>query len=182
MNIQHTVVWQRRDQPGTEYFVLSQVDEIIQLRGDVIVALNGLPVAVQYTIRCDGSWRTREVLVREQLGTEERTLHLTVLDQQWLKGGQALDELRGCSDVDLGVTPSTNTLPIRRLNLSVGQAVDITAAWVRFPELTVEPSLQRYTRLSENSYRYESLSYQADLIVDELGVVQRYADVWERVA
>ncbi len=94
----------------------------------------------------------------------------------------ARDDLAGCIDVDLGITPSTNTLPIRRLNLQVGESADVTAAWVRFPELTVEPLAQRYTRLDERRYRYESTTgFSAELEVDELGLVVRYGDIWERV-
>src|SRR5712664_99467 len=39
-------------------------------------------------------------------------------------------------DIDLAVTPATNTLPIRRLNLEVGQSQEVTAAWLKFPDLT----------------------------------------------
>ena len=182
MTILRALIWQRHDVLGAEFFSLSHADGRIQLQGAVVVALNGLPTLVQYTIRCDDAWHTRNVVVREQLGTEERMLHLTVVNQQWSDGERVLSALDGCTDVDLGITPATNTLPIRRLNLSVGQRVEIRAAWVRFPELTVEPSPQRYTRVSDNVCRYQSDSYEADLTVDELGLVQTYADVWRRVA
>ena len=35
----------------------------------------------------------------------------------WTIDGQAARSLKGCSDIDLGCSPSTNTLPIRRLGL-----------------------------------------------------------------
>ena len=96
----------------------------------------------------------------------------------------ALPELAECIDADLGISPSTNTLPIRRLNLAVGESRELTAAWVRFPELTVEPLAQRYTRLAERRYRYESTvsGFTAELEVDDLGLVISYENIWQRVA
>ena len=90
----------------------------------------------------------------------------------------------GCLDVDLAFTPATNILPLRRLGLAVGESREMTAAWVRFPDLSVEPLAQRYTRLDERRVRYESRggSFTADLEVDELGLVVRYPPLWERVA
>jgi hypothetical protein len=78
----------------------------------------------------------------------------------------------------------TNTLPIRRLAPAIGESIDVTAAWVRFPELTLEPLPQRYTRLSERRYRYESNggAFVAELEVDDAGLVITYEGGWERVA
>jgi uncharacterized protein len=90
----------------------------------------------------------------------------------------------GCLDVDLAFTPATNLLPLRRLGLAVGESREMTAAWVRFPDLSVEPLAQRYTRLDEHRVRYESLggAFTAELEVDELGLVVTYPPLWERVA
>jgi hypothetical protein len=38
----------------------------------------------------------------------------------------------GCLDIDLGFSPSTNLLPIRRLTLAVGEAATVRAAWLPF--------------------------------------------------
>jgi len=70
----------------------------------------------------------------------------------------------------------------RCVGLSVGQSAEVTAAWVRFPQLTIAPLPQRYTRQSESGYRYESRSFATEIEVDELGVARRYAGVWEREA
>ena len=66
-----------------------------------------------------------------------------------------LSALHGLVDVDLGFSPVTNTLPIRRLDPAIGEAVVVTAAWV-VSRATIEPLPQRYIRLAERRYRYES--------------------------
>jgi uncharacterized protein len=105
-------------------------------------------------------------------------------DGRWRSGGDEVSQYRGCIDVDLGIGASTNTLPIRRLSLTVGGAAELDAAWVRFPDLELERLPQRYTRLDRDRVRYESLDsgFTAELTVDELGMVVRYPEWCERVA
>jgi len=97
--------------------------------------------------------------------------------------GRPLPELHGIADVDLSVTPSTNTPPIRRLGLSVGGRVDVTAAWVRLPSLDVAPLRQIYRRVEATTYQYDApdLGFRAMLEVDEDGVVRKYGDLWTTV-
>jgi hypothetical protein len=102
-------------------------------------------------------------------------------DGRWFLNGQPVDGVDGCIDIDLGITPATNTLPIRRLNLAIGQSADVVATWVRFPSLAVEPLSQRYTRLSRDRYRYESdTGFTTELEVDDDGIVTTYEGGWER--
>ena len=94
--------------------------------------------------------------------------------------GLEMPEVSGAADIDLGFSPSTNLLPIRRLGLKVGEQAAVRAAWVRFPELTLELLEQTYARLTEDSYRYESGNgtVRRDLKVDETGFVLEYPELW----
>ena len=79
--------------------------------------------------------------------------------------------------------PATNTLPIRRLNLELGQSREVTAAWLKFPDLTLAILPQRYTRLAPQRYGYQSgTGFSAEMLVDDLGLVTAYPGGWERVA
>lgn len=42
-----------------------------------------------------------------------------------------------CVDIDLNFSPSTNLLPIRRFDLSVGASAIVRAAWLRFAGMDV---------------------------------------------
>ena len=123
--------------------------------------------------------------VETDLGPTQRELNIHVDRQQrwWLNDAEFVP-LRGCIDIDLGITPATNTLPIRRLSLQVGGHVEITAVWIKFPKLTVQPLVQRYTRLTEMRYRYKSLasSFTVEIQVDEFGMVTNCPGLWKRVA
>ena len=99
--------------------------------------------------------------------------------------GRARPDLEGCLDIDIWPTPFTNTFPIRREPLSVGERREFVMAWVSAPELTVRPMRQGYTRLADRRYLYENLEgsgFRAELDVDADGVVLDYEGVFRRVA
>lgn len=123
-----------------------------------------------YHVTFDGRWRARSVDVRAVDGSDALRLAADGLGSWWQDGDRRSD-LDGCLDVDLGCTPATNTAPVRR-----GVDAPVTAAWVRFPELTVTRAAQRYTRLAADRWRYASGSFEAELLVDRHGLVRRYGD------
>jgi uncharacterized protein len=135
-------------------------------------------------VTCDDAWLTRSALVRLRDRGGERRLALTAEGGRWTVNGQVEVALEGCVDVDLGWSPSTNTLPIRRLHLAPGESSGpVTAAWVRFPDLRVQALSQEYRRLSESRYRYTSGrgAFSADLEVDPDGLVLEYKGQWTLV-
>lgn len=184
-DVVRAVIWRRLDTPALEHCALARDGAGWRFDGAVIVAFDGQPALVRYRVACDPAWHTREVAVEMVQGATTRALLLTAdTAGRWWRDGAELPDLAGFRDIDLGVTPSTNTLPIRRLRPAVGESHDITAAWVRFPELTLEPLPQRYTRLAADRYRYESNGgrFTAEIAVDDLGLVTRYTDLFERLA
>jgi len=139
---------------------------------------------VRYKLDCAHDWRIQHAFVEIVGDSGASAIELTVDNQQrWWREGRELPEFRGLTDIDLQVSPCTNTLPIRRLNLAVGERANVTAVWLRFPQLELERLDQQYTRVGPHSYRYESGqgAFRADLEVDGHGLVVRYGDLWERV-
>jgi uncharacterized protein len=192
-----TVLWQGIQSPGSEWCTLEREPEGWHFRGIVLVEVATVPVLVQYAVALASDWSTRavEIVMRSGDASEPRELTLTVApDQRWqiarvpspnpAMPQDDLQALLGLVDVDLGFSPVTNTLPIRRLNPAIGEAVAVTAAWVRFPELTIEPLPQRYIRLAERRYCYESAggAFVAEIEVDDLGLVTAYEGGWQRIA
>jgi hypothetical protein len=175
------VAWRRSDEVETdEHCTLTLRDVGLSLVGTVLGAEGGVPVRIEYRVFADGTGLTTAAHVRDLRGFETRTIALERdAKGNWLVDGQAVRALKGCTDVDLGCSPSTNALPIRRLRLAVGASRKIQAAWVRFPELVVVKAAQTYTRLDEFTYRYASGTFEAELTVDDDGLVAAYAD-WRR--
>lgn len=156
-----------------------------EISGLVLIAHEGRPCRLEYRIACDAEWRTRSLRVHGLLGGSPAGLELTRSEQgDWHADGRPVPALHECMDVDLGFSPSTNLLPIRRLGLHVGDHAPVRAAWVRFPTLTLQVLEQVYTRIGTDRYRYESANgtFQRDLTVSADGWVIEYPDFWQAEA
>jgi hypothetical protein len=175
------VAWRRSDEvDADELCTLTVRDNGLSLVGTVLGAEEGRPVRVEYRVLADRAGLTTAAHVRDLRGFETRTIVLERdAKERWTVDGIAKRALKGCTDIDLGCSPSTNTLPIRRLRLAIGASHTIQAAWVRFPELVVVKAAQTYTRLDEFKYRYASGTFEAELTVDDEGLVTAYAE-WRR--
>lgn len=98
----------------------------------------------------------------------------------WRLNGSAAPAVTSCIDIDLAFSPSTNLLPLRRLNLAVGASASVRAAWLTFPVLALEPLEQRYERWDRDTYRYESNggAFTAVLRTNKAGFVVDYPGLW----
>lgn len=184
------VLWQLLDGAGLEHFRLVMTDEGPLLTGVVVTSFESKPATIEYAVQCDPYWHTRKVSISIIGAKKDGPISLHLLsdgDGQWW---QVVDDertllplLTGCLDVDIAVTPSTNTLPIRRFDLVPGAKVRVSAAWVQFPSLEVTTLSQEYTRISRDQYRYKSFlhNFVAMLDVDDLGLVRDYEGLWARV-
>ena len=176
------ILWQGLTAPSMERFIASVSDNGFELKGLILQTHEDTPYLVRYAIRVDQSWRTRDVQVELEDGGR-RILSVSADGAgHWSREDGRLNDLDGCLDVDLEWSPSTNTLPIRRLALAIAESRAVTAAWIRFPSLEVERLDQSYERLDQHRYRYRSGRFTADLTVGDDGLVLQYGVNWRGVA
>jgi hypothetical protein len=177
------VLWRSWEGPGLEHLCFAEDGDGAVADGVVIAATDEQRYRLRYRVETDAAWRVREASV-ELIGEPDRRLDLrTDGDGHWTDGaGGEISGLAGCLDVDISATPFTNTLPVRRLALGVGESAELRVAYVKVPELEVRAVDQRYTRVEDRTYRYEGLfrDFTADLPVDEDGLVVDYRDTWRR--
>jgi hypothetical protein len=176
--------WRRVDVPGREEARVERTHDGWRLTGELDVEETGTAAHLRYTIDCDARWRTRSATIDGEVnGGSIRFALASDADGHWWRDGTPLPDLDGALDVDLGFTPATNTLPIRRLELDVGAHAPVLSAWLRFPELRLERLAQRYTREAELVYRYDALGdgepFAARLDTDALGRVLVYEGLWQ---
>lgn len=179
------VIWRRiLDDHSFEECAISATPDGYGITGHVIAAQEGVPLVVRYDIGCGENWSARSVTIEQRLNDAQRRLRLERAGDGWLVDGTHDARLDGCAEPDLGVTPSTNALAIRRLDLAIGQAAEIRCAWVKFPALSVEPSLQCYERLGDDDYRYTNVAsgFTALVAVDALALPVTYENIWTRIA
>jgi hypothetical protein len=180
-----TARWLEWSDGGLQHLELVASPSGFVARAHVIGTEDNIRFAARYEITLDGQWRTRS-LVAEVLGGVPRIVLAGDGEGNWSDAdGRAVEALAGAIDVDLPITPFTNTLPIRRLGLATGQSMDLRIAYVRVTLGIVEIDPQRYTCLEEGRrFRYESLDsdFKAEIAVDGDGLVLDYPELFRRVA
>ncbi len=186
--MERNVLWTSWSEPGLEHLHLASKDEGFVADSIIIGISDRTPFRLWYEMVCDANWQVKE-LGLIFLSSKGKSIKIrTDGEGRWsTSAGEPLSSLDGCIDVDISVTPFTNTLPIRRLGLSAGQSAELLVAYVAVPDLEPKPMRQRYTCLELNAqgglYKYESLAseFSAELLVDADGLVLDYPGIWRRV-
>ncbi len=178
------VLWRQLAGIGAEHLVLS-MDGGIRADSLSVGEIESTAYRIHYLIECDDAWNVQRMQIEDLLHWKVGILSRSA-DDHWTDGnGNVLGLLDGCSEVDIMITPFTNTLPIRRLDLQPGWSKDISVAYIALPGLRLSRSEQRYSCLSRDEnggrYRYENLQsgFTAELKVDTDGLVVDYPNVFE---
>jgi hypothetical protein len=183
-----TVCWmptwnKERQRVGLEHLLLTD-----QAADGVILGFDEEHGAFRltYQLQWTPSWQIRDARLFLATARGTQSLHLqTDGEGRWRRGdGHSLDALAGCRDIDIWPTPFTNTFPIRRTPLQVGERREFLMAWVFGLDLTVHAQPQAYTRIAERVYLFENLDgsdFKAELPVDEDGIVIDYPELFLRV-
>lgn len=178
------MLWRRLDHEGHDAARLLGRPSAWLLAGTAVFVYDGKPCRLDYRVTCDLAWNTLGATVEGWLGDSVVDASIDVdPERRWWLNGVEYPAVQGCIDLDLSFSPATNLLPLRRLELAVGAAADVQAAWLRFPELTLEPLPQHYRRSGDNSYHYESGAgeFVAELTVGATGFIISYPGLWQAV-
>lgn len=171
------ILWSSVEDEGFEHLRLLREGGRIIADGVVVRRDERSSYRAAYRIECDEAWRIREVAVTAAGGAR--------LELRSGGNGQWDDrpDLGGCHDVDLEASPFTNTLAINRLKLAVGTSAEIAVVFLTPREAGAQRMMQRYTRLAESRYLYESMEsdFKAELPVDADGLLLEYPNWFRRV-
>ena len=186
-----SAMWLPDEAQGADFVTVEQHhDGLIVAQGVVLAVAGGRPFRINYVVQCDRSWQLQSFDLMLWHGREpvQHRNGIRTADGQWAGGRDsigAFPEFDGCTEIDIEATPFTNTLPIRRLGLTVGESAEIQVLYISVPDLSIKPVRQRYTRLADGrTYRYESLAsgFTAVITVDDDGLVTDYPGLFRRVS
>ena len=178
-----TILWQDVETGALDRCRMEAGNDGLRLSGTVLTPAHGTPLDVRYLVEAGPDGRTRRVELELDGGATRRVLLADGAGRWQWQGGPELTEVAGSLDVDLTVTPATNTLPVRRLaGLEPGQAADLQMAWVQFPGLEVLASAQRYQRLAADRWHFSTGDFHAELLVDPDGLVLDYGGLFRSLA
>ncbi|MBO4123345.1 putative glycolipid-binding domain-containing protein [Cupriavidus gilardii] len=201
------VAWSWQTRTGLDVAAVTRAPDRVGVQGRVQVQWDDGPLELAYRLECEADWRFVRLDARTVYRGDARTLALAWDGRQWTDGQGPRDDLADATYIDIMATPITNTLPLCHAAWQPGVSQVFTMAYIRLPELTVEPVRQRYTWLATEAdgrrrFRYETLgpagqqqgsgtglggyhgqdsAFTADIVVDAGGLVISYPPYWDRM-
>jgi hypothetical protein len=172
-------VWESDHLDTREDYTLAAGADSYELAGTTHIMHDDFRVEIVYRVEVTSEWSTRNATI--DIAALAITHRVEVPEPGiWLIDGEHRADLDGCTDIDLGWTPATNTIPIRRLQLESRDSATIRAAWLKWSELQFIASDQTYTKIGDSTWRYASGDFSAELQVDDHAVVSQYGDppIW----
>jgi hypothetical protein len=172
-------IWESELLDSREDFTLSAGADGYELAGTTLIMHDDVRVEIAYRVEVASDWSTRNATIDIPALALNHQIEVPE-PGTWVIDGERRPDLDECSDIDLGWTPATNTIPIRRLELEGRKAATIRAAWLKWSELRFIATDQTYTRTGKTTWRYASGNFSAELLVDDQGVVLSYGDppIW----
>jgi hypothetical protein len=177
--------WRRTDVEGLERLELvTEPDGVTAV--STVICLEAGGFRLDHRWRLSSDWRAQSVIVERWNSQGHAILRLERAGSGWLVDGAPRPDLEGAEEPDLSVTPFCNTFPIRRTPKGAGESLILDTAFIDGSEMTVARSSQRYDRQEPGRLRYVDLGlsrgFEADLVVDQAGLVLSYEHLFERVA
>jgi len=176
--------WQKLDHPGHDSCRLFKRTGGWRLTGASVFFEADRPCHFQYEVVTDAAWRTRRASVTGYLGSRAVDLRISAAGRgHWKVGNVLQSNLSGCVDVDLGFTPATNLIVIRRLALAIGEGAEAPAAYLAFPRMRFVKLPQRYHRIGKTEFDYAAptVGYAGTLKVLPSGAVAHYPGLFTLV-
>jgi hypothetical protein len=198
------LIWRGLDEWRTEAAEIDLTDDGIAARG-IQIGVDPVPYRLEYRLGAAARFVTRTLQVEVSGDGWGRELMLSHdSDGSWeceaSENGEApadlqppggdTDGLEVSLDCDLGFSPLTNFMPLRRHGLHQGPGdAEFVMAWVSVPDLALHVSPQRYEHVRKNAdgavvrFIDEGLfkGFTSELELDEDGLVRVYPGLAARV-
>jgi uncharacterized protein len=140
---------------------------------------------VDYHIKTNSRWETLYCKIESWHSSIKEVIVLEKeVHDNWIMNGKVADQFMGCIDVDIPLTPFTNTLPVNRMKLDIGSQKDIKVIYLDVLYRLQTPVWQKYRRVSDLVFHYENIpnDFEAEILVDQLGLVVDYPSLFVRTA
>lgn len=160
-----------------EHCSVQTVGRDIKVISTIVGCYLGKIYKVDYAIQLNKAWETLSF----KIGCNHPHEFFTISYESdgtgnWIHDDKDQHQFKGCIDIDIPLTPFTNTLPIRRLQLREGEQAEIQVLYLDLLAQEIRPVQQKYQRLSTDIYHYENVpnDFEANIRVDEFGFVVDY--------
>ncbi len=183
--MQTNLLWKGREYNSLENCLVNVTEAGVAVNSVIVGGYEGKIYRVEYYIRTNEKWETVFLEIMSQhSNTKEHFVFEGDGNRNWKINENTDSQFNGCTDVDIPLTPFTNSLPINRLKMQNDKGHEIRVIYVDLLIKQITPVRQKYVRLSDTRYHYENIptDFQADIEVDGLGYVVDYPSLFIRSA
>lgn len=178
-----TAFWHRLDTPGTDAARVSRSGEGFHLQGQSVFKDPRGPAALRYVLELNVDWSTRKGAITGFIGDRVVDTHIVRGEEGWTLNGRSLG-MPDVVDLDLGFTPATNMVQLKRVGLAVGQSTAFDVAWIDAGDDNLVRLPQEYSRTTNSDYPYRSptVHYEETIVLAPNGFAAIYPGLWEQAA
>ena len=180
-----SLLWSGQFYRSLENCLISIIDSGTEVNSVIVGMYEDKIFRAEYFIKANTNWEVVFCEIKNQFVNE--TTHFSLQSDgkgNWMMNGEYAQQFSGCIDVDISLTPFTNTLPINRLKLTQKEGHLIKVVYIDILEQQIKSLQQHYARLSETEYKYENVpnDFEAVITIDEVGLVVNYPGLFQRTA
>lgn len=183
--MQKSILWYGLQNDTDEHCAVNYLDDVIMVRSEIEGWAQGIPVYADYTLKLDLQWNVQEFAINFHVrDTQHHYKFLRDGDGNWTDAsGKSYPEFKGCSFIDISLTPFTNSLPINGLFLPHGESSDFDLVYIDIVANEIRKEHQKYTKAGHHNYHFENAdaSFTADLKVDDDGFVTEYPGLFTMI-
>ena len=180
--IQHNILWSGIEYYSLENCFVESTPDGVMINSIIVGLYNEEIYRVKYDIILDKDWVTKSCIIEAWINNKVKKIDLSKQGDTWFLNGKIHHKFDNCIDVDIPLTPLTNSLPINRLRLSLGQETKVDIIYIDLLEDTIKHVKQKYKRLSTEIFKYENIpnDFEAEIKVDTAGFVVNYPQLFKR--
>ncbi|HYF70902.1 MAG TPA: putative glycolipid-binding domain-containing protein [Ohtaekwangia sp.] len=146
--MQTNILWTGIEYYSLENCIIDLSENKVGVDSAIIGLYNEKIYRVAYTIKLNNLWQVNYCIIKTQFDNRIKTIKFLSNQDKWSLDGKYFPEFDGCTDVDIPLTPFTNSLPINRLKLSEGEAKEIDVIYIDLLEDNIKRVKQKYSRVS----------------------------------
>ena len=138
--MQTNLLWTGREYFSLENCLISMTDIGSEITSTIIGYYEEKIYRVEYQITTNQNWETVLFEINSRHSNQTQSIRFEGDGKgNWKSNGEKAEQFTGCIDIDIPLTPFTNTLPIRRLRLRQQQTQEINVIYCDLLKQQIKP-------------------------------------------
>ncbi|MDF2850754.1 MAG: hypothetical protein K0S31_1439 [Sphingobacterium multivorum] len=179
-----TLIWKGIVYNSLEYFKLTQEGGFFLVDSNIIGYYEDKIYTLEYHLKIDEHWNVQRLDLEYEVNGVNKRIKGNKTENNWEINGSVKNDFQGIDYIDISLTPFTNTLPINNLNLDMGESKGIKVLYFDILNDEIKSVHQNYSKTNMLTFQYKNIpkDFEADLEVDDLGLVVNYPGLFTKTA